>query len=206
MKINDGVIRGYDIRGIVDVDLNPEIMEHLGKAYGTYMFRNFKTKQAVIANDSRLTSQEYKEAFIKGLLSTGMNVIDIGMCLIGRVYWAQYHFKARAAAFITASHNPAEYNGVKISNNFSEAMITEELRKVSKLMKDDDYEVVKKPGKLEKKDIVDVYFNDLIKRFNIKKKFKVLVDASNSTSGTVIPKLLRKAGCEVVANKCTIDG
>jgi len=205
VKINHHIIRGYDIRGVADKDLSSEIMEHFGKAYGTYMIgRN--TKKIIIGRDVRLTSQEYQNAFTRGLLSTGVDVIDIGMVLVGRIYWAQYHFKTKGAVMITASHNPCEYNGFKASVDYSESLIGQQLVDIVEIVEREEYTQADKLGELKKQDITDEYFDDLISRVNIDKKFKVLVDASNSTPGAIIPWLLRRAGCEVIEKNCELDG
>ncbi len=205
MKINPHIFRGYDVRGIVDKDLNPEIVEHFGKAYGTYISkRGFK--KAVVGYDSRLTSEEYKEALIKGIITTGINVINIGLNLVGTVYWAQYYLDSRGATMITASHNPKEFNGFKFANDFSEGMVHKEQAELKKILEEESYTKTETPGKIEKKDIRQDYFNDLIKRFNITKKFKVVIDASCATAGAIVPDLLRKAGCEVIESNCELDG
>jgi len=204
MKINPHIIRGYDIRGIVGKDLNPKIVEHFGKAYGTYISKKGAIK-VVIGHDSRATSQEYKDALIKGLISTGLNVIDIGLALTGHVYWCQYYFNTKATIMVTASHNPKEYNGFKFSNNFSEAMVLHELKELVNILKNEKYRLAKKAGQIKKQAINDIYFTDLIKRLNITKKFKIVVDPSCSTPGIIIPNLLRQAGCKVIEQNCELD-
>lgn len=206
MKINPHILRGYDIRAEVDKDINAEIMEHIGKAYGTYIIEKLNPKKVVVGYDCRLTSVEYKNAIIKGLITTGLDVIDIGLSLVGNIYWAQYYFKTPATAMITASHNPKEFNGVKLSNDYSEAMILEELQELAKIMEKEDYIVAGELGKITQQDIKDQYFPDLIKRFNIKKGLRVVVDPTCTTAGAIVPKLLRQAGCTVIEKNCQLDG
>lgn len=206
MKINPHILRGYDIRAEVGKDINSEIVEHIGKAYGTYIIKKLKPKKVIVGYDCRLTSVEYKNALTKGLISTGLDVIDIGLSLVGDIYWSQYYFNTPATAMITASHNPKEFNGVKLSNNYSEAMILEELQELVRIMEKEDYIVADKPGKITQQDIKDQYFSDLIKRFNIKKGMKVVIDPTCTTAGAIVPKLLRKAGCVVIEKNCELDG
>jgi len=203
MKINSQIIRGYDIRGIAGQDLSEEIAKHFGKAYGTYIQKKSVT-QVVVGHDSRATSVNYKDAFMEGIISTGLDCLDIGLTLVGTVYWAQYHFNTRGAAMITASHNPAEYNGFKLANDFSDSMIADDLQKLEEIINQENYIQAERKGKIETKDIEEIYFNDLLKRFKIK-KFKIVVDASCATAGAIVPKLLRKAGCEVIESNCNID-
>ena len=116
MKINHEIIRGYDIRGLVDKDLNADIVERLGLAYGAYMQKK-KVDKVVVGMDSRATSEEYKLAIIKGITAMGLDIIDVGLTLVGTIYWAQYHFGTKGAAYVTASHNPKEFNGFKFARN-----------------------------------------------------------------------------------------
>src|SRR4030042_5545618 len=108
MKINPFIFRGYDIRGEVDKDLNPEIVENIGRAFGTYL-KQRDIKKAVVSRDSRTTSLQYSEALIKGLSWTGVDVIDISMELIGTFYWSQYYLNCQGGAYVTGSHNPVNY-------------------------------------------------------------------------------------------------
>ncbi|MBI4812711.1 phosphomannomutase/phosphoglucomutase [Candidatus Falkowbacteria bacterium] len=204
MKINPHIFRGYDLRGIADKDINPEIAEHLGKAHGTYLKRRGITR-AVIGRDCRATSPEYSEAIIKGLSWAGVDVIDIGMNLVGTFYWAQYRLNCKGGVFVTASHNPAEYNGFKFANDFSETLVSDGIQLLKKMVEEEDYEKGETPEKIEQKDIREDYFNDLLKRLPITKKMKVVIDPSCSTAGSIAPELFKKAGCEVIESNCEID-
>ena len=131
MKINPFIFRGYDIRGEVDKDLNPEVIELIGQAHGTYL-KSIGVDKAVVGSDNRLSSESYRQAVIKGLNETGVNTIDLGLSLSPIVYWAQYYFKSKGAVMITGSHNPVEYNGLKLGRDYSSAFtpIQEIKRKV----------------------------------------------------------------------------
>ncbi len=206
MKINREIIRGYDIRGIVDKDLSAEIIEKYGKAYGTFLIRNNKkTPVVVLGHDSRATSEEYSDAMARGIASTGLNVVDTGLNLVGTIYWAQYHFNTQGAVMITASHNPREYNGFKMAVDLSESMIKDGLLALTDTVDAEDFETSETPGEIKKEDIRKVYFDTIIKHFNISKKFKVVVDSSCTTAGVIAPDLLRQVGCDVVENNCELD-
>lgn len=198
------MFRGYDLRGIVDKDLSPEIMEHLGKAHGTYLKRHEITK-AIVGRDCRATSEEYSQAFIKGLSWAGIDATDIGMVLVGTFYWAQYFLNIRGGAYITASHNPAEYNGCKFAIDFSETLVSDGIQELRRMVENEDYEKGEKEGIIEKQNVAQDYFKDISKRLPISKKFKVVVDPGNSTAGAIVPEFLRQAGCEVVESNCKID-
>ena len=203
MKINPYIFRGYDVRGIVDKDLNPEIVEHLGRAYGAFLKKR-GIKKAVVGYDCRLTSPSYSRAMIKGLLSSGIDVIDIGLALVGNIYWAQYYFKAPGCVSVSGSHNPANYNGFKFGTGFSVTMITEEIEELRQIAQESQF--VQGKGELKEQDIKEIYFRDLIERFPGPFKFNVVVDPGYSTAGAFAPELLEKAGCQVVRSHCEIDG
>lgn len=204
MKINPYIFRGYDLRGIAGADLTPEIVEHIGKAHGTYMKRHGVLK-AVVGRDCRATSPAYSDALIRGFSWAGIDTVDIGMNLVGTFYWAQYYLKAKGGAFVTASHNPAEYNGFKFAIDYSETLVSEGMQELRRIVEEEDYEKGDVPGKIGKQDINNLYFNDLTKRLPIAKKFRIVIDASNSTAGIIAPEFLKKAGCEVIESNCELD-
>lgn len=204
VQVNKYIFRGYDLRGLVDKDLNPEILKHLGKAHGTFLQRQ-SIEKAVVGYDCRATSEEYSKAFIKGLIWAGLDVIDIGMELVGTFYWAQYYLDCPGGAYISASHNPAEYNGVKFAINFSETMVSDSIQELRQMVETEDYVQGKTPGQVKKENIRAQYIADLVKRLPLKKKFKIVVDPSNSTAGEIAPEFFQQAGCEVICHNCQID-
>jgi len=204
MKVNPYIFRGYDIRGLVDVDLNPEIAEHIGKAFGTYLKRRGVT-ELVVGRDARATSPAYSEAVIRGLASTGANIIDIGMTLVGTFYWAQYFLNRKGGAYISASHNPAPFNGFKLADDFSETLVSDGIQELLRLIEAEDYDVGARAGTCEKRDISESYFDDLIRRIPTVARCKVLVDAGALTAGTLAPELLQRAGYDVIEKNCAID-
>jgi phosphomannomutase/phosphoglucomutase len=204
MKFNPQIFRGYDLRGLVGSELTPELVLHIGKAYGTYLKRRGIT-ELVVGRDSRASGPEFSKALMEGLLWTGANVIDIGMTLVGTFYWAQYHFKRKAGVYISASHNPPEYNGFKFANDFSETLVSDGMNELRRMVEVEDYEQGNSAGKIKVQPINKEYFKDILKRVPIKKKFRVLIDPSNSTAGAMAPELLRAAGLDVVEKNCEID-
>jgi len=204
MKVNPFIFRGYDLRGLVGTDLSPELAEHLGKAYGTYLKRR-GIRELVVGRDCRATGPAYSEALIRGLVWTGADVIDIGMHLVGTFYWSQYHLNRKGGVYISASHNPPEYNGFKFANDFSETLVSDGMQELRRMVEQEDYEQGEKPGTARTEDIRDAYFKDIVTRLPLVKKLKVVVDASATTAGAFAPELLRRAGCEVIERNCTVD-
>jgi phosphomannomutase / phosphoglucomutase len=204
VKVNRNIFRGYDLRGLVDVDLSPELAEHLGKAFGTYLKRSGIT-EAVVSRDSRATSPAYSEALIRGLAWVGIDVVDIGMQLVGTFYWSQYHFKRRGGVYVSASHNPPEFNGFKFANDYSETLVSDGMNELRRLVEEEDYEQGNKSGKVSREDIRPAYFKDVLSRLPFDKKLKVVVDPSCTTAGDMAPDLLRQAGCEVIEYNTQVD-
>jgi phosphomannomutase/phosphoglucomutase len=214
MQINPQIFRGYDIRGLVDKDLNEEVVLGLGKAYGTYIKRR-GIKKAIVGRDCRTTSPLYAQKITEGLNWAGIDTIDIGMNLVGTFYWSQYFLNCEGGVYVSASHNPASYNGFKIAIGFSETLVSEQIQELRQMMEGDDFEAGGapaspelqrgEPGKNEEKNIRQDYFDDILKRLPLNKKFKVVIDPSCSTAGEIAPEFLRQAGCEVVESNCKID-
>jgi len=204
MKVNPNMFRGYDIRGIVGEDLFPEVVEAIAKAHGTVLKRR-GVQKAVVGHDCRQTSKEYAKVAARGLSWAGLDVVNIGMELIGTFRWSQYFLNCRGGIYITASHNPAEYNGLKLAVDFSETTVTEGIQENRKMVENDEFEEAPTHGNIEEINVRQAYFDELLKRFNFKKKLKVVVDPACSTSGEIVPEILRQAGFEVVEKNCKID-
>jgi len=204
MQVNAAIFRGYDLRGLVGEDLSPELAEHLGKAFGTYLKRRSIT-EAVVGRDCRETSPEYSRELAKGLAWAGIDVADIGMQLVGTFYWAQHHLQRQGGVYVSASHNPAEFNGFKFANDYSETLVSDGMKEMLRLVQEEDYDQGETPGKIEAVDIRPAYFADILERVQLKKQFKVVIDPSNTTAGAIAPGLLRQAGCEVVEHNTTVD-
>ena len=114
MKLNENIFREYDIRGVVQEDFKKDVVESLGKAFGTYIIKK-GWRTVSVSGDIRETSIELKENFINGLLTTGVIVTDIGIVPTPTNYFSMYFLNTDAAVQITGSHNPPEFNGFKFS-------------------------------------------------------------------------------------------
>lgn len=204
MKVNPAIFRGYDLRGLVGEDLSPAFAEHLGKAFGTYLKRH-DIAEAVVGRDCRATSPDYAAAVIKGLSWAGIDVIDIGMVLVGTFYWSQHYLKRPGGMYVSASHNPPEFNGFKMANGYSETLVSDGMQEMRRMMEEEDYEQGDKPGEVKQEDIREAYYGDLLKRLPLAKKLKVVVDPGCTTAGAWAPELFRRAGCEVVEYNTNVD-
>jgi phosphomannomutase / phosphoglucomutase len=203
MKLAKHIFRGYDIRGVFGEEIDEEGAEVLGKAYGTFL-RKRKIKHAVVGRDCRLSGEVLQNALIKGMNSTGINVIDIGLTLSPIMYYAQYRYQTNGGVIVTASHNPGNYNGFKLANGYSYTTESEELQEIRKIGEEGNF--VSGEGTLVHRDVKEDYYNDLLKRIKLHKRMKILIDTGNGTAGAFVPELLRKAGCEVVERNTNVDG
>jgi phosphomannomutase/phosphoglucomutase len=204
VKVNPNIFRGYDLRGLVGQDLSPELAYHLGRAHGSLLAKDGQTK-AIVGYDCRQTSPEYAKRAMKGLADSGLAVIDIGRQMVGTFYWSQYHFKVPGGIFVTASHNPPEFNGFKFANGYSETLVSEGMQEIRRRVEQEDYVKADKPGRVEPNNPIEDYYDDLLGRLHVEKKLKVVVDPSHMTAGVIIPELLRRAGCEVVEYHTNVD-
>lgn len=197
------MFREYDLRGREsDDELNETSMYYIGKGFGTFLKKRNILK-AIVGHDARGTSESYHKQMIKALTQSGIDVVDIGTVTTPMSYWSQYYSKVKGLVMITASHNPAGWNGVKLGSDLSYTLLTAEMQEVYDIIVKEDF--VKGEGKLETVDIKEAYMKDLLSRAKVTKKFKILVNTGNGTAGIVAPELLRRAGCEVVEHFTNID-
>lgn len=205
LQVPDHVFRGYDLRGLADTELNSARVELLVKGYSTWLL-NRRIYDCVVGYDCRLSGPRIKDKFIEGLTDSGITVYDIGITLSQIAYFAQYFFRTRGMIMITASHNPKEYNGFKLSTGFSETMITEEIQEYKSIVNGGKFIKQSPKGKHIQKDIFDEYAKDLLRRIGPIKKFKVVIDACAATPGLFLPKILKMVGCEVIEQNTKPDG
>lgn len=205
-NINPEIFRGYDIRGVVGKDLSEDVYYTIGKAYATFLYER-RITDVVVGRDVRLTSEKFQRAFEKALLESGFNVFDIGLTLSQIMYFAQYHFLTKGGAMITASHNPKEYNGLKLASGYSETLLTDQVQEIRKIAASGKFKKFDKKGVYKKVDIFDIYAKDLINKAVIGDlKYKVVVDCLDATASLFLPKILKMVGCEVVAKNTRLDG
>jgi phosphomannomutase / phosphoglucomutase len=200
--MNPLIFREYDIRGVVGKDLTPEGVRLLGQGFGTHMV-NLGQTNLVVGRDGRLSSTPFKEALIKGLLSTGCQVTDIGVCPTPVYYFAIFHLKKDGGAMITGSHNPPEFNGFKVSVGKS-TIFGEQIQDLRQLIEGGMF--ASGEGKLSRRKVIKAYQDYVKKNVHLERKLRVVIDAGNGTGGVVAGPLLRSLGCEVEELYCEMDG
>lgn len=201
----DNIFRGYDIRAKVPDELNSEGTYVIARAYGTFLSRRH-VKTVVIVGDNRLTTEELKDSFIKGLNDSGINVVDHGLGLVFFMYFSQYHYKTKGGVSVSASHNPKEFNGFKLAVGYSDTLITSEIQEIRELAKSGKFVEPKEKGTVVKEEIFEVYKKYLLSLFPEKLNIKIVVDGGNCTSGHFLPTILREAGAEVIEQNTELDG
>ncbi len=204
-SINPNIFRGYDIRALVGTDINEPTMDILGRAYATFLYRR-QIRHAVVGRDMRETSENYQKVFMNALLESGINVVDIGLTLTQIMYFAQYYYLTKGGAIITASHNPKEYNGLKLAVGFSDTLITSEIQELRQIAESGDFKSWGAKGSYQEDDVFPAYKEDLLKRVPLKNLgLKVVIDSSNATTGIFLPEILRSVGCEVIEQNTNLD-
>jgi Phosphomannomutase len=200
--MNPNVFREYDVRGIVGNDLNEEFVFNLGRAIGTYAAR-YKIKKMTIGRDCRLSSNDYHHFLIKGLNSSGIETIDIGLCATPMLYFSIRHLNVEGGVMITGSHNPPEYNGFKICIG-NDTIYGENIQELRKIMESGQYSTGIASSTLQ--DITAAYQNYIFDNVKITRKIKVVVDSGNGVGGHFALPILQRYGCEVTPLFCEPDG
>ena len=195
MQLNPFIFRGYDIRGLVGADLNDEAYYLLGRGYATFLVER-KIKLCPVGRDNRATSKSFAKYFIKGLNDGGIDTIDLGLSLSQIVYFSSYHFLTKACAMVTASHNSKEFNGLKLGKGYSETLALKEIQEIKQIISGGSFSVGF--GQNVKKNLFPAYLRHLQTYFKLHRKWRIVVDTLNTSSGKFYPKIFRQAGCKVI--------
>jgi len=202
--ITENGFREYDFRWRIGDEVNPNGFFVLGKAYGTYARETLNESTVVVGHDYRSYSQELSRSFALGAVSSGVDVLDIGLALTPIVYFAQYHLSTRAAAMVTASHNENGWTGLKLANGYSSTMGPDEVARFKKLVYAQKY--LEGAGRyLTEEGVFDAYLEDLTRNSKVKEGLKVVVGSGNGTAGHFGPKILGALGCTVESVHCELD-
>lgn len=197
------MFREYDLRGREsDDELNDASIYYIARGFSVFLKKR-GILEAVVGHDARETSESFHASVIKGLTESGINVVDIGTVTTPMSYWAQYYLKIKGLVMITASHNPAGWNGVKLGSDLSYTLLADELNEVYDTIASEKF--IDGQGTIRQESISDAYTKDLLSRAKITKKFKVLLNTGNGTAGLFAPAILKQAGCEVVEHLTNLD-
>ncbi|MFK5948367.1 MAG: phosphomannomutase/phosphoglucomutase [Methylococcales bacterium] len=202
--INASIYRAYDIRGIAEKTLTTDIVFNIGKAIASEV-KEKNINSIVIGRDGRLSSESFAEILAKGIISTGVNVLDIGLVPSPLVYFVAQHTEGKSAVVVTASHNPAEYNGLKIIID-GETLAGDRIQQIKQRVDQKNY-AVGNPGSIDKNNMfINEYIGTIAEDTHLVRPMKVVVDCGNGATGEIAPTLLKTLGCEVFELFCDIDG
>jgi phosphomannomutase / phosphoglucomutase len=202
-NINPQIFRQYDVRGVAQRDLTDETTELLGKAFGTYV-KNSGTKKVLIGRDNRLSSSRLRDAIIRGLMSVGCDVVDIGLVVTPALYYARIHYGIDGGIMVTGSHNPPDENGFKLALG-SGTIYGEEIQKLREAMTAGNFPAAQ--GSLSELDALPPYYEMLKEKIVLgPRKLKVAVDCGNGTASIAAVQILENWGCEVIPLYCESDG
>ena len=201
--IDEFGFREYDARWLFPDSINELGIESVGKGFGTQVINKVKNPTVIVGHDYRSYSENVKKNFVRGLLSTGCNVKDIGLCLSPTVYLSQFKLNSDAVAMITASHNENGWTGIKMGIEKGLTHCKDEMSELKDIVLNQKF--TKGEGKFEEvKEFNKVYIEELSKT-KLKKKLKVVAACGNGTAGIFAPKILRGIGCEVIELDCNLD-
>jgi phosphomannomutase/phosphoglucomutase len=205
MNVNPQIFREYDIRGIVGQDLTEPVAEELGKAYGTMVVRELgEGKKVSVGYDVRSSSPKLAAALSRGVISTGVDVIDIGLVPTPLLYFSLFHLDVAGGIAVTGSHNPPQFNGFKVAVGQA-TIYGEQIQELRRIIEKGDY--AQGRGNLTSQDVTQPYLAEVKKRLGrFSRPVKVVVDAGNGCGGLTAPGLLRDLGAEVVELYTEPDG
>ncbi len=202
MQISASIFKAYDIRGVVPSTLDPEVAEALGKAFGSAA-RAAGEKAVAVGRDGRLSGPSLSEALIKGLVATGVEVIDIGAVTTPMLYFAA-HTLCTSGIQVTGSHNPKDYNGFKMVLA-GRAIYGDEIQGLRKVMEADSAKLAP-GGSVRKVDVTEAYTKRIADDIKLARPLKIVVDSGNGIAGASAPAILRAIGCEVTELFSEVDG
>ncbi len=201
--MNSEMFREYDIRGIAGKDMTDPDVVRIGKGIGTFLRQNCCSR-ITVGRDCRVSSDTYCEKLIEGLISTGCRVIDIGICPTPVLYFSIQHLEQQGGVMVTASHNPAEYNGIKMCLG-SGSIHGEDIQAIRRIIENKAF-VEAEGGGLSAADVLPAYHAYVRDNISIEKKLRIAVDAGNGTAGVVAVPIMKTMNLEVHDIYCDMDG
>ena len=202
MDINPHIFRANDIRGIAYEDLDEKVVVSLGKSLGSEA-KDRGINKFIIGRDGRLSSPDIFEWLSSGVLSSGCDVIDIGVVTSPMFYHSTHTLDTSSGVVITGSHNPKEYNGFKMVFN-KNSTTSEEILGLKKRILENNYHIGK--GVLKREDVKETYINKILEHINLNEKLKISIDCGNGSAGIVAKEIYERLGCDVDELYGDLDG
>jgi len=202
LKLDPGIFRAYDIRGITTSNLTEDVVYWIGRAFASQAISE-GNKRIAIGWDGRHSSVPLSKSLAKGLTESGADVITIGLVPTPLLYYATYALDTGTGIMITGSHNPPEYNGLKMMIG-GVTLAEDRIQAIYQRIVDND--IVDGEGEIEEIDLDDNYVNKILTDVAVAQPLKVVVDCGNGVAGKIAPRLLTELGCEVIPLYCEVDG
>ena len=202
MNIPSTIFKAYDIRGIVEKELTPDVVKLIGKAVGTESVAKGE-RGVVVGRDGRLSGPELSEALISGLIESGCHIVNIGMVPSPIVYFATYTKAASSGVMITGSHNPAEYNGLKIMIA-GETLSAERIQALYTRIIENDFTTGH--GTSTSINIDQDYIGRIKSDIKLEKELNIVIDCGNGVAGNIAPQLFEALGVNITKLFCLVDG
>ncbi|MFO7580206.1 phosphomannomutase/phosphoglucomutase [Nitrosomonas halophila] len=196
------IFKAYDIRGIVDTALTPDVVERIGHAIGSEA-RARQLSTITVGRDGRLSGPALVAALTRGIQQSGIHVIDVGMVATPMLYFAAHELSDYSGVMVTGSHNPPEYNGLKIVLG-GETLAAETIQALRVRIETGD--LLHGAGNYRQQAIADSYWQRIASDIRLTRPLKIVVDCGNGVTGAFAPELYRRLGCEVIELFCEVDG
>lgn len=211
------IFREYDIRGIVDQDLNEHVYYNLGRAYGTLLYAQPGIKpvhgdrlKIVCGYDARLSGPRFQKSVIEGLLHSGVDVVNIGMVPTPVMYFAVRYLDVDGGCAVTASHNPAEYNGFKCrkrtADGLNAPLTSADIQTLLHIIQSGQFRHTEEPGSYTDHPVTDEYIDYIVKTVKVDRPLKVVIDPGNGATGPTAMRVYQALGCDVTGIYIEPDG
>lgn len=196
------IFKAYDIRGIVDETLTEEVVSLIGRALGSEAL-SLNQKAIIIGRDGRLSGLRLVDALAQGVMDSGCDVVDIGQAPTPVVYFAGYYLDTPSVVAVTGSHNPPEYNGLKIVLD-GQTLAGERIQAIRQKIEERDFTTGS--GRRRAQQVIDAYIERVVQDVRLEKPLKLVLDCGNGVAGAVAPRLFKALGCETIELFCEVDG
>ena len=202
MEYPKEIFKAYDIRGIVGKTFTPEIVEAIGHAIGSEAVARGQ-QEICIGRDGRLSGPDLAAALARGIRKAGIGVVDLGMVATPMTYFAAYQLGTHSAVMVTGSHNPPDYNGLKMVLG-GETLAGDAIQKLRERLVNND--LAHGNGGYRQHDIADEYLARIVSDVKLARPMKIIIDCGNGVPGAFAPRLYRDMGCQVEELFCEVDG
>jgi len=196
------IFKAYDIRGIVGRTPTPSIVQKIGRALGS-LARERKRDTIAVGRDGRLSGPEPIAALSDGICSAGVDVIDVGMVATPMTYFAAQHLGTGCCVMVTGSHNPPDYNGLKMVIDAT-TLSGDDIQRLRARIERDD--LASGDGALRAEDVSRAYLDRIVGDIKLARPMRIAIDCGNGVAGAFAPELYRRLGCDVVELFCDVDG